>query len=271
MIRYAYVNRETTEPSKGLKGSCPKCGKDVIAKCGTVKIHHWAHKSQIDCDPWWRPMTQWHINWQNKFPHAWHEVNFYDEQTGECHRADIHTPQGVTIEFQNSALPIQELNIRNAFYKKIIWVVNAQPFKEKVKFTYAIPNPESHLLTDYNFSVNTEGLSNSLTFFLKEGGRDPRTLGNRYSLQDNELKLVLEEFINTENKYWGFNWKYKHEAWLHSECPVYLDFGDDILYLIKKREQWHISLIYLQAVKKEEFLNMLLVPQLLNHIFNINA
>ncbi|WP_090473655.1 competence protein CoiA [Mucilaginibacter sp. OK268] len=122
---------------------CPGCGTKLIAKCGSVKIHHWAHQRRIDCDPWWEPMTQWHIDWQNKFPAAWREVIFRDEESGEFHRADINTPQGLTIEFQHSPLSNEELESRNSFYKKIIWVVNAQRFKEQFTFEKSIPNPAS--------------------------------------------------------------------------------------------------------------------------------
>lgn len=255
MIRYANVAGQLMEPNTGLKGLCPGCGNAVIAKCGTVKIHHWAHQRRIDCDPWWEPMTQWHLDWQNKFPKAWREVIFRDQQTGEFHRADVHTPKETTIEFQHSPLSLQELKSRNDFYKKIIWVVNAQRFKEQFEFTNATPNPASPLLADYNFSVDSDGLSKYVMFFLKAEGRDPRQLGRIFSLRDKELKLAAEEFKKTDKTYWLFNWKYKHKTWLNSEAPVFLDFGDDCLYWIKKREQWPNALVYLKVIKKEEFLN----------------
>lgn len=253
MIRYAKVDGELIEPSTGIKGLCPGCGNVVIAKCGEINIHHWAHQRKFDCDRWWEPMTQWHIDWQNKFPKSWREVIFRDEQTGEFHRADVHTRNGLTIEFQHSALSLQELNSRNAFYKKIIWVVDAQPFVKQFELTKITPNPQSPLLSDYNFSVDANGLSKHVLFFLKDYG-DPREAGRIYSLRDEELALAFEEFENSEKKFWLFNWKYKHSAWLQSASPVFLDFGDDLLFLIKRREQWPMPLLYLQIVKKSEFL-----------------
>jgi len=192
-------------PATGLKGICTGCGNSLIAKCGPVKIHHWAHKRLNDCDPWWEAMTQWHPDWQNNFGPAWREVILRDKQSGEYHRADIHTPQGVTIEFQHSSLSLEELEIRNTFYKKLIWVVNAQPFKEKFIFTYATPNPQSPLFADFNFSVDPYYLH----FYLKEEYRshDPRRLARVYSLGDQELREVAKEFDKGEKLYWLFNWQ----------------------------------------------------------------
>ena len=255
MIRYAKVDGHLSEPATGLKGICPGCGKSLISKCGLIKIHHWAHKQRIDCDSWWEPMTEWHLEWQNEFPIAWREVIFRDEQTGEFHRADVHTQKGLTIEFQNSPLLFQELKSRNTFYKKIIWVVNAQRFQGKFEFTNVTPNPASSLLANYNFYVDANGLAKDVLFMLKDDGRDPRKLGRIYCLLDEELELAADEFYNSEKKYCLFNWKNKHIGWLLSDAPVFLDFGHEFLYWIKKRAQLPTPLLYLQIVSKSDFLS----------------
>jgi len=256
MIRYANVDGQLREPDKGLKGICPGCNKSLTAKCGPIKIHHWAHERGSDCDHWWEPMTQWHLDWQNNFAPAWCEVIFRDEQSGEFHRADIHTPKGVTIEFQHSTLSFEELESRNSFYKKLIWVVNAQPFKEQITFIEAIPNPQSMLLANFTFSVDATGLAKFLQLYSKEEPRvyDPRILPRIYSLNDPELQEVAEEYEKGEKRYWLFSWKNKRSGWLESSAPVLLDFGDEFLYWIKKRMQKPFPLLYLQEVKKNEFL-----------------
>ncbi|BAU55647.1 competence protein CoiA [Mucilaginibacter gotjawali] len=256
MIRYANVDGQLREPTTGLKGICPGCGNYVIAKCGSIKIHHWAHTQRIDCDPWWEPMTQWHLDWQNNFAPAWREVIFRDEQSGEFHRADIHTPQGMTIEFQHSPLSSKELESRNTFYKKLIWVVNAQPFKEQFTFASATPNPKSLFLVDFYFVVDHNGLAKSPRFYVKDEYNWHRQKGllRSFTLEDPELRLVVEEFDKSEKQYWLFSWKNKVSGWLKSNAPVFLDFGDESLYLIKQRTQEPSPLLYLQAVKKKEFI-----------------
>ena len=105
-------------------GHCSYCGSEMIAKCGRVKMWHWAHKSRVSCDPWWESETEWHRNWKNQFPSTWQEVVHTDQETGEKHIADIKTPYGLVIEFQHSAIEQRELKSREAFYENLIWVVD---------------------------------------------------------------------------------------------------------------------------------------------------
>ena len=44
-MRYALVNGEKQGATKGEKGLCLCCGRDVIAKCGEIRCNHWAHKT----------------------------------------------------------------------------------------------------------------------------------------------------------------------------------------------------------------------------------
>ncbi|MDB5088202.1 MAG: Competence protein CoiA-like family protein [Mucilaginibacter sp.] len=256
MIRYANVDGQLREPVMGLKGICPGCNKSLIAKCGLIKIHHWAHKGRIDCDPWWEHITQWHLDWQNNFAPEWREVIFQDDRSGEIHRADIHTPKGVTIEFQHSPLSLKEFESRNTFYKKLIWVVNAQPFEEYFIFTNATPNPQSPLLANYNFVVDTKGFAKSPRFYIKDEYKwnGQKRLLRSFTLEDHELRSVAEEYGKSKKLYWLFNWNNKRGEWLKSGAPVFLDFGNESLYLIRQRQQEPTSLLYLQVVGKKDFL-----------------
>lgn len=96
----------------------------MIAKCGEIKINHWAHKSKKNCDPWWENETAWHREWKNYFDVEWQESVHKDTNTGEIHIADVTTPHGWTIEIQHSPLDYKEREARNIFYQKIAWVVD---------------------------------------------------------------------------------------------------------------------------------------------------
>lgn len=122
-MRFAIVNNESTSPSPGLTGSCPACGAPVIAKCGTMRIHHWAHRGERVCDVWWEPRPEWHCGWQDRFPQHWQEVVRY-APSGEKHIADIHTERGLTIEFQYSHIRPEERAARESFYGNMAWVVS---------------------------------------------------------------------------------------------------------------------------------------------------
>ena len=122
-MKYALINDEKIEATKDAKGVCPNCGSELIAKCGELKVNHWSHKGNRNCDQWWENETEWHRSWKNNFPIEWQEVVHFDEN-GEKHIADAKTQSGWTLEFQYSFLKPEERLSRNAFYHKLVWVVD---------------------------------------------------------------------------------------------------------------------------------------------------
>ena len=95
----------------------------MIAKCGEIKIWHWAHKSRRHCDHWWENETEWHRAWKGLFPDHWQEV-VQEDENGVRHIADVKTDQGWVIEFQHSLIKPEERRSRDAFYSKLVWLVD---------------------------------------------------------------------------------------------------------------------------------------------------
>ena len=87
-MKFAVVNARRQEAQPGLRGECQGCGELVIAKCGQIRIHHWAHRGQRSGDPWWEPETPWHRDWKNHFPGNWQEI-WHRAEDGEKHVADV--------------------------------------------------------------------------------------------------------------------------------------------------------------------------------------
>lgn len=124
-MKYALVNGIKSSPVKGSTGICQCCGTTVIAKCGQFKVHHWAHKSMMDCDPWWENETPWHRRWKNYFPISNQEILF-TSPTGERHIADIYLEdKKCVIEVQSYQIKPEELKAREEFYGVMIWIVDA--------------------------------------------------------------------------------------------------------------------------------------------------
>ncbi len=252
-MQYAYINGVRSFPLKGKTGECICCGNEVIAKCGKINIHHWAHKRSKDCDPWSEPETEWHREWKNKFPEDYREVSFQNQETKEFHRADVHTKDGVTIEFQNSPLSVEEFNQRNGFYKKLIWVVNGSPFTTSFKFEGNIPNPDDPRLN--NFEMREK------VFFKKEDILQPRIQARPWLLDKTERLLRVYGLncpelkgVEVSSNHYLFSWKNKRKLWFQSDAIIFLDFGDDFLHRLRKREQ-HIGVFwYIQKVKKIAFI-----------------
>lgn len=123
-MRYALLNGQRIEAQPKLRGICPCCNNEVSAKCGVHKVWHWSHLKSTNCDPWWEAETQWHRDWKNRFLIEWQEVLMVDPATSERHIADIRTPGGLVIEFQRSTITPEEVEARENFYQKIVWVID---------------------------------------------------------------------------------------------------------------------------------------------------
>jgi hypothetical protein len=155
------------EAQPGLAGKCRDCGQLVVAKCGPLRVWHWAHWKSKACDPWWETETEWHRSWKNQFPVAWQEIG-HTAQSGERHRADVRTESGVVLEFQYSALSETERVSREEFYPRLVWVVHAhRRLRDPKKFfaslsgplrvasglpVFTIPRDDSALLRDWGKS-----------------------------------------------------------------------------------------------------------------------
>lgn len=124
-MKYALVDGQRSEAQPHLSGTCPSCGQLTVAKCGEVRVHHWAHLGQRMCDVWWENETEWHRDWKGHFPTEWQEV-IHHADSGEKHIADVKTVHDWVLEFQHSYLKPEERRARDAFYKNLIWIVDGR-------------------------------------------------------------------------------------------------------------------------------------------------
>ena len=79
-MKYALVNGKPAESEPKLIGKCRICGADMTARCGKIKVWHWAHKGKRICDSYWEKETEWHREWKNRFPDSWQEVVLQDTE-----------------------------------------------------------------------------------------------------------------------------------------------------------------------------------------------
>ena len=105
---------------------CPCCGERLVQHKGQIRRHHFAHYPGSACSDSWEgqyDMSDWHFDWQNRFPKENQEVLL---SFGEIrHRADVLIGRTV-VEFQRSNLSAKAFQDRNSFYTnlrcKVIWV-----------------------------------------------------------------------------------------------------------------------------------------------------
>lgn len=130
-MKFALVDGARRVPEPGLSGKCPIFGHPMVAKCGLIRVHHWAHQGSPSCDPWWENETEWHRAWKGHFPEEWQEV-IHAAEHGEKHIADVKTDHGWVLEFQHSPIKPEERHSREVFYKQLIWVVDGLRRKRDV-------------------------------------------------------------------------------------------------------------------------------------------
>ena len=173
-MQYALVNSERCEAFPGGRGECPICNSPTVAKCGPRVIHHWAHTSHKDCDPWWENETDWHRAWKNLFPEQCREIS-YTAPDGEIHRADVVTQTGIVIEFQHSAMTDLERLARETFYRNLIWIIDGRDFRHNFDIYHLLPDPASEVAQDLVWSKATrpmKGAAHGLFFRLSEAVLD---------------------------------------------------------------------------------------------------
>jgi hypothetical protein len=167
----------------------------VIAKCGEVRVWHWAHWRAHGCDRWSEPETKWHRDWKNHFPENWQEIS-HTSENGEKHRADVKTESAVVLEFQHSHLDRNEREARETFYQKMVWVVNGLRRKQdRPRFFGALNRPRF-----FEALRRASSSSRPKATILK-----PKPL--TYALRSNEHPLLRD--------------------WVDSSKPVFFHFGDN--------------------------------------------
>lgn len=113
---------------------CPVCKSQMIIKRGKIVAPHFAHKSNVHCDPWYTgKMSPWHRRIQDKFPSNMREVALWNDEKAEFHIADAlvgNKGNGTVFEFQHSDISAEVFLDRTQFYMNIgysvVWVFDYQ-------------------------------------------------------------------------------------------------------------------------------------------------
>ncbi len=191
--------------------------------------------------------TPWHRDWKKAFPTSYREVSFLDNGLGQLHRADVHTPCGTTLEFQNSPICIEELRSREAFYPKLVWVLNGKKFKG-FRILKSLPDVDDPRLSGYEF-CHTDHLSMIRKSDLILGRGKPKVL-NFYHKEIKNIPLT--------SHYYSFCWKHPHRVWYEAKSPIIVDLGGHFLYQLKQRRQLNGDYAYLHMISRKAFIEQYL-------------
>ena len=275
---WALTDGEKQLAQPKARGLCPVCGGEVIAKCGKIVSWHWAHK-KCDCDPWYEPESEWHIQWKQQFPKEWQEVVIGN------HRADVKTPSGV-IELQNSSLTSSEIEEREVFYGRMIWVVNAEKFKNnlfevtpnvwRTDYIRSKKQPEWMLFprpplvvqefkNKWGFSEAFPGCIGTFREEVQQQYQADKKAAEaaykKWKMHPSVISKIDEydSYIKHRKSHsMHFRWERPRKTWLNANKKVYLDFGSSKLFLIASTSKNRYTFIKTKPMSKEFFLRQLL-------------
>lgn len=263
-IDIALVNGTRTPPSPGLKGECQLCGKPTQAKCGPIVRWHWAHTGRRHCDPWQENEGPWHRAWKALFPLDWQEVVAHDDR-GERHIADVKRPDGMVIELQNSPMKIEEMHSREKFYgERMIWIVNAEKFKEHIRIGDSLPDPNHPKIKDLKLGMPVYSRwsrvwrqpchdGSAFGYFRKKDiAADPSARAMFELLHGRQFDGVVTESYRGQH---AWSWRTPREVWLRSRRTVIFDFQEEGMWAIAKYDDGDPCL---QRVSRRSLMDSLL-------------
>ncbi len=209
-------------------------------------INHWAHQSLRHCDTWWENETEWHRDWKSKFNQEWQEVVHHDSLTNEKHVADIKTSAGLVVELQNSTISLDEVESRERFYGKMIWIVNAEKFANNFHFKSMLPDPNASFLQDIQFLI---GRKNTLLGFW----RPSENLNGASMVLSHPVHEISELIRVNFVGHYLFQWVRPRHVWYRSNRRVFFDFGHNSIFEFMRFPNQ--KTLCVRAVDKTELVN----------------
>jgi len=133
---YADTRHGRIEAEPGLQGTCPQCGTPMVAKCGDIVSWHWAHTTTENCDPWSDGEGEWHRGWKRRLEvRCGARSETVLTRHGETHRADSMLPNGLVVEYQTNYLNLPDIEARERFYGKMLWIYRCEYAWPRIHFT----------------------------------------------------------------------------------------------------------------------------------------
>ena len=226
----------------------------MVAKCGPRVVHHWAHKVGRNCDPWWENETAWHREWKSHFPEGCREVS-HTAPNGDVHRADIKTTTGIVIEVQHSTITDWERESREEFYGNLIWILDGRSFRNSFHLGWMLPDPKANGFEDAVWfrqpqnaarrSMNSADTATPFWRISEERKHYPDlTRENIGSVMPSDSFVLVHDGADVHNQvlanYIGhhqFQWTRPRRTWFDAKCPVYIDFGEEVLYQLMEYDE----------------------------------
>lgn len=209
----ALKDDELTKATPRSYAICPHCEEDVIPRCGSIRIWHWAHKAG-ECIYNAEPETDWHLEWKDRALKLGLEIE-RDVLREGIHIADIYDHRTNTvIEVQHSPISEDDILDRCIYYSindiNIEWI-----FDKTEKFEQDhLEIINNHLKTDYLMSDYThnqfrEKYNKKIIRCIFDKDDFPDYGVSLHYMYDNNHIPMLLRIYELNNHGWGSGFLYK--------------------------------------------------------------
>lgn len=196
---------------KGKAYFCPICHQPLIQKRGEQRSYHFAHVGirsggTFCTDHWNYDKTDWHIDWQKRFPDDCCEKII--SVGTKKHIADVQI-NNLVIEFQHSPITLSEFRDRNDFYStagfKVVWIFDVSEEWESEKIVN-----DGYPANKYTWSYPRK------LFREMEFKQENASLYFQFSDETDEDALVLERVTGGYNRFTQFYTDLNHALSIES-------------------------------------------------------
>ncbi len=147
MIYGQTIDGRSVRAARGIGAVCPHCRGELIAKCGSLVVHHWAHREGSECE-YSRGMTQWHYDWLMRYQglgDGWQIEHFFDSGL----RFDAYNARTrQAIEFQRIIEPEyieHKIEVCRRAQVELFWLIDPEVFRNFV-YTRRFEDAECEVL-----------------------------------------------------------------------------------------------------------------------------
>lgn len=152
-----------------------------------------------------------------------------------------------------------ERKSREAFYRNLIWVLDGKPFAQNFDIYHPLPDPNSELAKDliwYKSVRHCTGTINGVFYRISENIEMHPFLSKTSRVEGLVLTHGIQKIIDDiAESYCGhhqYDWVRPSRNWLEAQCPVYIDFGNDILVRLGIYDETYLPCV--EYVSKARFL-----------------
>jgi competence protein CoiA len=117
---------------------------------------------------------------------------------------------------------------RESFYGNLVWIVDGSSFRKNFDIFHVLPDPTSRVAQDLVWFRATRQMRGAASGLFWRPSENPERMGADL-VRVHAIHEIEEEVNKAYRGHHQYDWIRPHRTWLDATCPVYIDFGDDVL------------------------------------------